>query len=82
MVTENGAVVADRIFVVIGLSTLTNLTNESSPSQLALRGRRLRSVAFAWSVLVDGLGQQQCQFFDTYIVIFTPSIFGRDIIGF
>ena len=52
------------------------------PLQLALRRRRLRSVAFVWSVFVDGLGQQQCQFVDTYIVIFTPSIFGRDVTGF
>ena len=76
VVTKNGAVVTDCTFVVIGLSTLMNSTNK------ALRKQRLRSVAFAWSAFVDGLGQQQCQFIDIYIVIFTPSIFGRDITGF
>ena len=37
---------------------------------------------FAWSVFVDGLALQQCQFTDTYIAIFTLSMFGNDVTGF
>ena len=66
---ENGAIITNRSFAVIGQSMLTNSKNESSV-QLALTRGQLRSIAFACSVFVDGLVLQQCQFTEIFIVTF------------